>query len=372
MIVTVEWPKMKLPQSTPALLLLLFCSCSAFSSLFGEREGAYQLGNNEPPRPFADAIAMEGMGHLPAWLRPTSEDIQRANGLLDAVGMLKEQEHEKAAMRLNQLRLENELGNEVSALHSWSLLQAKQIPEAATVARDGITQYGATPALAFAMAQVYEAQDKPADAFPLYRDLATLAEQDVLVLSACARAAVASGRGADGLLYLDRLMVIEPLSVEQKRLRAQALELSDRPEDALALYEQMSAENPEDFMLLEDMASASFATASRSLQASHYENAVALLERLTEVAPQHGKAFFMLGQARQAIGLDAEAAKAFDRCLEIEPANVEAGLIYAEILAAGGDAQASADVLLSLLRQPISGKDVERVQSRLMTLTTAE
>jgi len=192
------------------------------------------------------------------------------------------------------------------------------------------------------------------------------------VLSACARTAVASGRGADGLLCLDRLMVIEPLSVEQKRLRAQALELSDRPEDALALYEQMSAENPEDFMLLEDIASASFATASRSLQASHYENAVALLERLTEVAPQHGKAFFMLGQARQAIGLDAEAAKAFDRCLEIEPANVEAGLIYAEILAAGGDAQASADVLLSLLRQPISGKDVERVQSRLMTLTTAE
>ena len=363
---------MKSPQSTPALLLLLFCSCSAFNSVFGDREGVYQLDNNEPPRPFADAISMEGMGHIPAWLRPTSADIQLANGLLDAVGMLKEDENERAAIRLQQLRSENQLGNEVSALHAWSLLRAEKLSEAGTVARDGITQYGATPALAFAMAQIYEAQDKPADAFPLYRDLALIAEQDILVLSACARTAVASGRGTDALSYLDRLMVVEPLSLEQKRLRAQALELADRPEDALALYEQMSAENPQDFMLLADMASASFATASRSRQASHYENAVALLERLTEAAPQRGEAFFMLGQARQELGLNAEAATAFDRCLEIEPANVEAGLMYASILAAGGDSQASADVLLSLLRQPISGKDVERVQSRLMTLNTAE
>ena len=315
---------------------------------------------------------MEGMGHIPAWLRPTSADIQLANGLLDAVGMLKENENERAAIRLQQLRNENQLGNEVSALHAWSLLRAEQVSEASTVARDGITQYGATPAFAFAMAQIYEAQDKPAEAFPLYRDLAKIAEQDILVLSACARTAVASGLGADALSYLDRLMVVEPLSLEQKRLRAQALELADRPEDALALYQQMSAENPQDFMLLADMASASFATASRSRQASHYENAVALLERLTAAAPQHGEAFFMLGQARQELGLDAEAGTAFDRCLEIEPANVEAGLMYASILAAGGDAQASADVLLSLLRQPISGKDVERVQSRLMTLNTTE
>ncbi|MDP7062960.1 MAG: hypothetical protein QF489_08545 [Planctomycetota bacterium] len=363
---------MKSPPPTPALLLLLFCSCSAFTSLFGERKGAYQLKNEEFPRPFADAIAMEGMGHIPAWLRPTSGDIQSANGLLDAVVMLKEREYEKAAMRLNQLRSDSSLGNEVCGLHSWSLLQAELVDEAATVARDGISLYGATPALAFAMAQVYEAQDKPADAFPLYRDLSSLADQDVLVLSACARTAVASGRGSDALLYLDRLMVIEPLSLEQKRLRAQALELADRPQDALALYEQMSAGNPEDFLLLADMASASFATASRSGQASHYENAIALLERLVEVAPQHGEAFFMLGQSRQTLGLDAEAAKAFDRCLEIEPANVEAGLMYAEILAAGGAAQASADVLLSLLRQPISGKDVERVQAHLVKLNTTE
>jgi tetratricopeptide (TPR) repeat protein len=312
------------------------------------------------------------MGHIPAWLRPTEEDIQLANGLLDAVGMLKEEQSEQAAMRLQQLRAENTLGNEVGGLHSWALLQAGQIEAAATVARDAIVEFGATPALAFAMAQVFEQENNPAEAFPLYRDLSTLAPRDLLVLSACARTAVACERGADALLYLDRLMLIEPLSVTQKRLRAQALELAGRPEDALSLYEQMSAERPDDFALLADMASASFATAKRSGEVSHYENAVLLLERLTAAAPQHSEAFFMLATARQEIGRNAEAAIAYDRCLEVDPGNVEAGLAYATLLAAGGDAQASADVLLSLLRQPISGKDVERVQSRLMTLRLPE
>jgi len=312
------------------------------------------------------------MEHIPAWLRPTETDVQQVNGLLDAVGLLKEDQGEQAAMRLQQLRAENSLGNEVCALHSWSLLQAGQTSSAATVARDGIAEFGATPALAFAMAQVFEAQEQPEEAFPLYRDLSTLAAEDVLVLRACARTAVASRRGEDALFYLDRLMLIEPLTVELKRQRAQALELANRPEDALALYEQMSAERPEDFVLLADMASASFATAKRSGEVSHYENCVVLLERLTAAAPQHSEAFFMLATARQEIGRDAEAGLAYDRCLEVEPSHVEAGLAYSALLAASGESQASADVLLSLLRQPISGKDVERVQSRLMTLRPPE
>jgi tetratricopeptide (TPR) repeat protein len=363
---------MKSSRPTPLVLLLLLCSCSAFTAVFGEREGA-PLAQSEPsPRAFADALQVQGMGHIPAWLRPTSADIQLANGLLDAVGMLKEGQSGQAAMRLRQLRAENSFGNEVSALHSWALLQAGQTQAAETVARDGIVEFGATPALAFAMAQVFEQENNCAEAFPLYRDLSTLANKDILVLAACARTAVACGRGADALFYLDRLMLIEPLSMEQKRLRGQALELADRPEDALSLYEQMSAENPEDFALLDDMASASFATAQRSGEISHYENAVSLLERLTAVAPQHSEAFFMLATARQELGRDTEAAMAYDRCLETDPGNVEAGLAFATLLAASGDPQASADVLLSLLRQPISGKDVERVQSRLMTLRPRE
>lgn len=340
--------------------------------MFGERQGAPLAQAPTPPRAFASALEVQGMGHIPAWLRPTSADIQVANGLLDAVGMLKEGQSEQAAMRLQQLRGENALGNEVCALQSWALLQAGQTESAATVARDGVVEFGATPALAFAMAQVFEQENNPREAFPLYRDLSTLATKDLLVLTACARTAVACGQGADALFYLDRLMLIEPLSVDQKRLRAHALELAGRPEDALSLYEQMSAERPDDFALLADMASASFATAQGSGEPSHYENAVQLLERLTAAAPQHGEAFFMLATARQELGLDAAAAVAYDRCLEVEPSNVEAGLAYATLLAAGGSAQASADVLLSLLRQPISGKDVERVQSRLMTLRLPE
>ena len=342
------------------------------TSVFGERESAPLHQNVEEPRAFSEALAMQGLEHIPAWLRPTATDFALVNGLWDAVGMLKQEQAEQAAMRLQQLRAENSLGSEVAALHAWSLLQAGQTSAASTVARDGIVEYGATPALAFAMAQVFEKEGKPEEAFPLYCDLCTLASTDILVLTACARTAVGSNRGADALFYLDRLMLLEPLTIELKRMRAQALELADRPEDALALYEQMSAAHPNDFVLLADMASAAFATARRSGELSHFENAVTLLERLTAAAPQQSGAFFQLAQARQQLGQDAGAAQAYDRCLEVEPSHVEAGLAYATLLSAGGNAQASADVLLSLLRQPISSKDVERVQSRLMTLRLPE
>ncbi len=363
---------MKFLRPTSALWLLLLCSCSAFTSVFGERENAPTAQKQTPPRAFANALATQGMGHIPAWLRPVPEDLERVNGLLDAIGLLKDGQAEQAAMRLQQLRGENELGNEVCALQAWALLQAGQKDAAAQVARDGIGVFGVTPALAFAMAQVFEQEDQAAEAFALYRDLSTLATDDKLVLAACARTAVACHRGADALFYLDRLMLIEPLSLAQKRQRGQALELADRPEDALALYEQMSAERPDDFVLLAAMASASFATATRSGEVSHFEHAVELLERLTAAAPQHGEAFFMLAVAQRELGHAAQAALAYDRCLEIEPGNVAAGLDYAALLAASGQAQASADALMSLLRQPISAKDVERVQSRLMTLRLPE
>jgi tetratricopeptide (TPR) repeat protein len=314
-------------------------------------------------------MAVRGLESVPAWLRPVSADLQQSAGLLDAVALLKEEQPDQAAIRLQQLRREFEFGSEVVGLHSWSLLQAGQPSEAATVARDGIAAFGATPALAFAMAEVFDAQGNAAEAFPLYRDLATLAPEDPPTLDACVRSAVALGNGRDALFYLDRLMLLEPLSVEQKRQRAAALQLAGRPSDALALYRQMAATSPDDYELLAEMATASFAAAEQGGTPADYEESVALLERLVAVAPQHADAFFMLARGQQQLGHDAASAAAFDRCLELEPGNVDAGLQYAALLAAGGDVQASADALLALLRQPISGADVERVQSRLMNLS---
>ena len=306
--------------------------------------------------------------HLPRWIHPTVSDRGRSRGLVEAIRFLDLGETERAAVQLQQVRSAAEFGSEVAALHAWALAETGEVKAAETVARDGIATYGATAALGYVMAVVYEMQERPAEAFPLYRDLATLAPDDTSMLRACARTAVAARRGADALPYLERLMLTEPLGMQDKILRAEALRLGGREEDALALYRQMVLTWPQDYQLLADVAEATFLIARSSARPEHHEQALELLRRLTEADPQRATAFRQMGQSAAALHLNEVAADALRRCLELEPGNVEAGLELGSLLAQEGDPQAAADVLLDLLRQPLNGKDVEAVQSALLEL----
>lgn len=308
------------------------------------------------------------LAHLPSWVRPTEADLVRSKGLVEAVRFLQLGEAERAAVQLQQVRSVARFGSEVAAMHAWSLAEAGELLAAETVARDSIASYGATPALGYVMAVVFEMTERPGDAFPLYRDLSTLAPHDPAMLRACARTAVAARRGSEALPYLDRLMLAAPLDIGGKKLRAEALRLSGRDEDALALYRQMIRDWPQDDPLLAEVAQATFLIAQSSARPEHHEQALELLRKLTEADPQRVAAFRQLGQTAVALQLDDVAIEALQRCLELEPSNVEAGMDLAAIHAENGDPQASADVLLDLLRQPLSGKDVEAVQSALLEL----
>lgn len=308
------------------------------------------------------------LAHLPRWVRPTEKDLESSRGLVEAVRFLDLGEAERAAVQLQQVRSAARFGSEVIALHAWALAEAGEVQAAESVARDGIANHGATPALGYVMAVIFEMQERPGDAFPLYRDLSTLVPQDASMLRACARTAVAARRGAEALPYLDRLMLVSALDIDGKKLRATALQLSGREEDALALYQQMIADWPQDYRLLAEVSEATFQIARSSTRPEHQELALELLQRLTEADPQRASAFRQLGQIAVAMQLYEEATAALQRCLELEPSNVEAGLELASILVMDGDAQGSADVLLDLLRQPLSGSEVEAVQSALLEL----
>jgi len=353
--------------------LALLGSCSA---LFGERgvsggaSGSQSAASTSPAASVSaknKVVPIENLSHLPSWLHPSNRDLQSSKGLVDAIRFLGQGEAERAAVQLQQVRSAATFGSEVTALHAWSLLEANEIAAASTVAREGIASFGATPALGYAMAVIFEAQGRPAEAFPLYRDLATLAaDNDTSMLGACARTAVAARRGPEALVYLDRWMMSAPLGIEGKRLRAQALQLSGRDDDALALYQQMVNDWPQDFALLADMAAAAFASAQSTLQVDHLALAVDLLTRLTEVDPQRSVAFWRLGRTQILLGEMADAQKSLRRCLELEPDHVDAGMALAGTYKMVPED--SAQILLDLLRQPLSAKDVERVQSALLEL----
>ena len=315
----------------------------------------------------AQVASIENLSHIPVWLRPSNRDLESSRGLIDAVRFLGQGEAERAAVQLQQLRSAAKFDSEVTALHAWALLENNQVDAAASVAREGIGTYGATPALGYAMAVIFEAQERYAEALPLYHDLSTLsAADDSSMLVACARTAVAARRGPEAMQYLDRWMLTAPLGIEGKRLRAEALQLSGRDDEALALYQQMVNDWPQDFTLLADMANAAYASSQSTQKLEHLEMAADLLTRLTEIDPQRSTAFWKLGRTQTLLGLNEEAKASLRRCLELEPGDVLAGLELAKSLAP--DAEASAKVLLDLLRQPLSAKDVERVQSALLEL----
>ncbi|MFK5956837.1 MAG: hypothetical protein QM477_10375 [Planctomycetota bacterium] len=350
--------------------LALLGSCSA---LFGER-GPVSAGgrsvsvrHSQKEKSASSAAPAENLSHLPIWIHPSERDLASSRGLVEAVRFLAQGEAERASVQLQQVRSAGSFDSEVTALHAWALLETGEVNAASAVAREGIATFGATPALGYAMAVIFEAQEKPAEALALYRDLLTLADiNDLSMLIACARTAVGAGRGSEAMQYLDRWLLSAPLGIEGKRLRAKALQLSGRDDEALALYQQMVNDWPQDFDLLADMAEAAFATSQSSQKLEHLELAAGLLTQLTEVDPQRSSAFWQLGRTQILLELRGPAESAFSRCLELDPGNVAAGLALAELLST--NPEASGQVLLDLLRQPLSAKDVEAVQSALLEL----
>lgn len=312
-----------------------------------------------------------GMSLIPPYLRPTDKDLQRSHALVQAVGALREGQLESCAMSLQQLRQVEAFGSEVAGLHVWVLGQMGDADAAEAVGLDAIALEGATPALAYAMAVTYELQERPGDALALYQDLSNLDSNDLRLIEACARTAVAAGDGLAGLRWLDRLLLEEEPQVEQRRLRAQALEAADRPIDALVIYRQLVDEFPLDGELLEATAIAGFSAASRSGNRGDWEQARDLQRQLADLDPQHVPAFYRLGFAERRLGNPVEAISAWRRCLEVEPSHVSAARSLAALLQEIGDSEGAGRVLLEVLRQPLDGADVDAVQTQLLALEAA-
>lgn len=362
---------MKWLRMTPCLGLLWLGSCSTITTVFGEREQAALEG---PDVEQAFSFPADRLGHssLAPWLHLPGSDLDHAPQLREAMVQLSREAPGRAAILLQKLLADPQLGvllsDHVVALHAWALLQDGDPAAAQVAAREGVQRFGTTPSLVFVSAAIQEAEGEAMQALSGYRQLLNLLENEPFTLRACARTAIAAEDGLEALVHLDRLMVVEPLDLEHRMLRVEALYGAGRFAEGLALTQQLVAEFPQDFPLRAELVTRSHLAAVATGQADTYLQTLPLLEDLAELAPQRADVFLMLGSSHLFLGGRNEAKEAFDRCLEVEPKQVEAGLAYAALLAEDREFEAAGEILLSLLRQPILAQEVEQVQQRMLEL----
>ncbi len=304
------------------------CSCSA---IFGERSSAPAL---EPP----PAATLPAMRRIPEWVRPPATDLARSAVLRAAVDFVEAGEMVRAAVLLQQARAEPDAGPEVTALHAWTLCEAASLADAARTARAGLASFGAgSPSLNYALAVALELDHQPAAAFASYQRALAADPMNPVLLRACARTGLDSGQAAAALPQLELL----------------ASEGSPEP------------------ALLAQLAEATHAAAQTGGGAEERARARSLLQEVVLLDPQHERAHRMLGENLASSGDLAGAETALRRALELEPADLPAGLLLAGILQDLGRRPDAEAVLVGLLRQPLTPEAVRIVRDRLRFLRDA-
>jgi tetratricopeptide (TPR) repeat protein len=316
-----------------------------------------------------NAAELPIMRRIPLWIRPPAPELERSSGLRDAVALLEAGEYLPAAVLLQRLRAAPSSSAELAALQSWSLGEAGSVPEAEQVARAALAEFGAATApVQYALAVACELGAKPEPAYQAYLYVLAAHPADPVILLACGRTALAAGQPAAAVTFFDRLALQKNLDLDQNRMRARALAEAGEFDNALDVYEAMARAQPDDPTLLAETAVAAFNIARKSKQAEHRRRTGELLERVTELDPQHADAFRMLGMNRAAAGDLAGAEESLRRALELAPAQVETGVTLSEVLVGRLRPAEARLVLQELLRQPLTREEVDEVHARLLKL----
>lgn len=143
------------------------------------------------------------------------------------------------------------------------------------------------------------------------------------ILQLAGQALLAEGRAEAALDPLQRLVRVAPDLAEGRALLATALLVERRFDEAVAQYERAVA--------LEPTPARRAGLGLALTLAGRPEEAVPLLERLTEEHPDHVAAWNNLGVARAAAGRFEEARAALRRALELDPDDAQARANLADL-----------------------------------------
>lgn len=158
-----------------------------------------------------------------------------------------------------------------------------------------------------------------------------------------------SGHLAEADTVLRGAMALAPRHPEVERLRAMMMLHAGDAKAARVLLESLRGATPDVPALLTTLAEAEFACDDQ-------QAAFASLRRICELEPNSAAAWLMLGKALMDFAWTSESLPALERAVELDPANVQARTLYADVLVLlGRFVDARAQFLEALRRSPACG-----------------
>jgi len=303
---------------------------------------------------------------LPLSLQFSHDECRAAPSVGLAVQAIAEGNFESACISLQKARSVAD-NTALAGLHIWCLVQDNNLSAAKQLLNAAIAELEVDQHIAYSGAIVHERSGNHQLAYSLFSDLFAI-NNEIMVLQACARTALASEQAQRCLDCLDRLLLATDVTPKHLTMRAAAFAQLHRYSESMALLVNMLEDWPNDGELLLQTAFVAYDYATESSDLNLYVDAARLLRRITEVDPQNALAFLSLARCYAASGDFNESTLAFVRCIELEPNNVAASHELSDLYITYNDKSLAQKILRQLLNQPISPVARQQTTNKLSKL----
>ncbi|MBC8327165.1 MAG: tetratricopeptide repeat protein [Planctomycetes bacterium] len=345
-------------------LLLLVLSGSAVAC------GAAEVGDPPPaasawaataePSPPPAMEPLDGTEFLPPPLRPTDPALSSSDSFLGAMKALREEQPRVAALALVQAQRELGQRPDLAALQSWALLASGDAGDAARVARSA-AEVGSLPAQYALARALHQAGDRAGAHVWFERCRGRLPGPEGF-LPWAAESALAAKAPAAALRDLDPMLLDGPLAVDLGLIRARALAMAGRLDEAVSQFDQLLQDAAgQDPAVWNETGAAVFRDAIDHRGAEAYARAARYFRRATELDPQEPRYRFNLACAQDWGGDPVEAEASYERALELRPGYLEAFENLVILLLAGSRQDDALAAQRQMLRQPLSPSELQRV-----------
>lgn len=223
------------------------------------------------------------------------------------------------------------------------------------------TQVGPTVLL---QGRAAAARGKPKEARKLYRRAADDSDVKAEAYAALARLELAEGNEKAAAQAAGEAIAADPGNADAVRAHVRAQIARGERDGAMAAVKKALAQRPDDGRLLA-------ARARVEEAAGDWKAAEATLRQATEHLPRDADLFARLGEAARQRGQAADAKKAFNRALELEPTHPAAlsGLLRIHVDA--GELDEAGKILERIDEANVVSVEVDRARARYYVLTSA-
>jgi len=332
---------------------LLVCSCGAPPPI--EKEGHSEV---------LVSVDFERASFLPLPIRPVKDTLYLDSNFEGVLQALREKDWRGSAILLHWLRQKHPASEEATALHWWALCQGDSPQDAVDRSENHPVSEESCGAFARGSALFLTNESSAAlDAFLLVLKSHPKDSQTIFLAATCA---VEAGRGLVAARLMDQFVLVDSLDFDSSMMRARALSLAERWEEAFLQYDEILKEQAEDAEIWIQAGLVAFRHGVRADLEPSFERAASCFAKACTLEPQNGRAWFNLGCALQ-WGKDPTGAEdAYRRALELRPGHLGVIGNMVELLRNQERFGEARRLLTSQLRQPLASQDEKRIRAWLL------